>query len=226
MKESSKKKQSELTEYISESDKRYLMEQGKKIEFKKDAYLFHKGDVGDSIYIIQSGAVIISIHAESGQEIILSRLGEGDIFGEIGMFDQKERTAGAYASTSAKLVSIDRERFLELMVKRPTLYRSVIILLCERLRWFSDCVEDFALCGSLERLVARLVHLAQHSGQKETAVVDVSQDELAKMVGLTREMVNKNLSILRKKNFIKPRRKKIIIPDVERLASFCKGEEY
>ncbi|MFH1158624.1 MAG: Crp/Fnr family transcriptional regulator [Pseudomonadota bacterium] len=218
------KKDSGMTQLLSDEDKRALVELGSKLEFKKKACLFQKGDKGTCLYIIRAGEVHICVSSESGHEIILSRLSAGDIFGEIAMLDQKERTADAYVAKGTKLVSIDREKFLDFLDKRPALYKKVIMLLCERLRWFSDCVEDFALSGSLDRLVTRLMHLAGRGGREKNAVIEISQDDLAKMLGISREMVNRNLQILQTKKLLTVERKKIIIPDIECLADSQKKD--
>ena len=213
-----------MTQLLSDEDKRSLIELGNKFKFKEKVCLFQKGDKGICLYIIQKGEVHICVSSESGQEILLSRLSAGDIFGEISLFDQKERTADAYVGKGTELVSIDREKVLDFLDKRPLLYKKVIMLLCKNLRGFSDRVEDFALSGSFDRLVTRLIHLAKHSGRRKNVEIEILQDDLAKMLGISREMVNRNLQILQAKKLLIIERKKIIILDVESLKVSCKKE--
>ena len=174
---------------------------------------------------MHTGNVNICVSSESGHEILLSRLYAGDIFGEISLFDQKERTADAYVGKGTELVLIDREKFLDFLDKRPLLYKKIIMLFCENLRGFSDRVEDFALSGSFDRLVTRLIYLAKCTGQRKNIEIEILQDDLAKMLGISREMVNRNLQILQAKKLLIIGRKKIIISDIERLEVFRREKE-
>ena len=201
------------------------MKLGNKLEFKEKTCLFQKGDKGTCLYIIRTGEVHICVSSESGHEILLSKLSAGDIFGEISLFDQKERTADAYVGKGTEIVSIDREKFLDFLDKRPFLYKKVIMLLCENLRGFSDRVEGFALSNSFDRLVTRLIHLAKRNGQKKNIIIEISQNDLARMLGISREMVNRNLQILQAKKLLVVERKKIIILDVEYFEVFCRKKE-
>lgn len=213
-----------ILSFISHEDKQRLMALGKPLEFKEGRNLFFRGDKGDSFYIILAGSVTIGLSTDEGREIILNKLSPGDIFGEITMFDQAERTTDAYAVAGTKLISIDRENFLGFLDKNPALYREIVAFLCRQLRHFSGHVENLVLSNSFERLVAKLVLVAKTNGQNRSAVIETSQSDLAKMLGLSREVVNKNLQELRIKNLLELKRKKIYIPDVEKLGQLQKSK--
>lgn len=210
------KKQS-ILDFMPVHAREQLIALGAYAELKEGKTLFLRGDTCSNFYIVLSGNVIISVNSDEGREIVLNKLGAGDVFGEIAMFDKSERTTDAYATPGTKLVSIDRERFLAFFEENPALYKNIITFLCGRLRALSGHVDNFALSNSHERLVSKLVTMAKIQGGGKSALIETSQSDLAKMLGLSREIVNKNLQQLRAKNLLELKRNKICIPDVEKL---------
>lgn len=206
---------------MSEKDKKKLISLGREIYFKERSTLFLQGDEGKNIYIIKSGNVSISTLSNDGQEVIIQTMHEGDIFGEIAIFDKEPRTANAFAEKNTTLISIKSSDFLNFLNQRPKIYVGIIQLLCKRLRWSSKLVESFVFSDSMERLVVRLIYLAEYHGYKDNeTTINISQDDLAKMLGLSREIVNKKLQTLQTKNLVILERKKITIHDVEKLIAF------
>src|ERR1700722_4862359 len=110
---------------MPEEDRKRIIERGKQVKFKEKKCLFLKGDPGDNFYIILAGNVIISINSPDGKEVILNRLSEGDVFGEISMLDQAERTADAYVVAGTELLSIDRAIFMDFLDTNPAFYKSI-----------------------------------------------------------------------------------------------------
>lgn len=216
----SKNSYNSILSFMTEKDRDALIALGQRQEYKKRTCLFMQGDLGDSLYIIQAGDVSISTLSEDGREIVLQVLSAGDVFGEIAMFDQSERTASAFAEANTVLVAIDRGRTFSYLDKNPALYRGIINLLCKRLRWSSKLVESFVFTDGMERLITRLIYLAEYHNHQKQAVIAISQENLAKMLGLSREAVNKNLQQLQEKGLLSLERKKIIIPDLSRLNAF------
>ena len=214
-----------VLDLMPEKERNGLIALGSTVEYREESCLFQKGDPGDSFYIITAGSVFISVSSAEGKEIILNRLTAGEVFGEIAMFDQSARTADAIVAAGTKLISIDRARFFEFLDKTPSLYGAVIQHLCGRIRYCSAQVESFVLEDSLERLVSKLVYLAESAGQEKRALIEVSQSNLAKMLGLSREAVNKNLRELQAAGLIALGQKKIMIPSVAALEHFLTGRE-
>jgi CRP/FNR family cyclic AMP-dependent transcriptional regulator len=211
--------------FVPKEDRRRLTARGEKLTFREKKYLFLKGDPGDNFYIILAGNVIISINSPDGREIILSRLSANDVFGEISMLDQAERTADACVMAGTELLSIGRKAFMDFLDTHPALYKNIIMLLCQRLRTLSEQVESFSLANSLERLVAKLISLAEKIPRGQGATIEISQSDLAKMLGLSREGVNRNLKFLQDKKILRIERQKIFIPDREELQHFQKSME-
>ncbi len=205
---------------MSEKDKNELISLGKEIHFKTQNTLFMQGDEGKHIYIVQSGAVSITTFSNEGQEVILQTLHKDDIFGEIAIFDNEPRTANAIAQKNTTLIAIDGNKFLSFLNKKPAIYIGIIQLLCKRLRWSSKLVESFVFADSMERLLVRLIYLAEYHGHDNSSTINISQDDLAKMLGLSREIVNKKLQELQAQNLVTLERKKITINDIEKLIKF------
>jgi CRP/FNR family cyclic AMP-dependent transcriptional regulator len=209
--------------FMPEEDRKSIVAHGQQLTFREKKYLFQKGDRGDNFYIILAGKVIISINSPDGREIILNRLSANDVFGEISMLDQAERTADACVTAGTELLSINRAIFMDFLDTHPAFYKSIIKLLCGRLRHLSEHVESFSLATSLERLVAKLISLAGASPHGQEAMIEISQSDLAKMLGLSREVVNRHLKFLQDKNLLRIERKKLFILDREELYYFQKS---
>ena len=125
-------------------------------KFAADEVVFEKGDAGDSLYSIVEGRIGITTTSEDGKEIVLNILDAGDVFGEIALLDGKERTAGAVAMSPAILLRVDRTQFLPFLERHPQLCIAMMTVLCERLRWTSNIIEDTIFLDIPHRLAKRL----------------------------------------------------------------------
>jgi CRP/FNR family cyclic AMP-dependent transcriptional regulator len=213
---------SNLFSLFSEENKKELMKLGQNTEFLEKKCLFRQGDIGECFYFIRKGYVTISITSNDGKEIILNRLSGGEVFGEIAMFDQGVRTADAFVEEGCVLMSIKREDFFKFLEKHPHLYKMVLDLLCQRLRWCSSLLEDFLFQDTMKRLICRLVTLSEKYDNVTDSLIEVTQDDLAKMLGTSREVVNRNLQFLQDKDLLRIERKKIFVPDVGKLKMILK----
>jgi CRP-like cAMP-binding protein len=159
--------------------------------------LFQKGDPGDGLFVVLDGLVKIYALSEDGREIILNVMSEGDLFGEIALLDGKARTAAAATMGDALLVKIHRKDVLELMERRPEIARRFIDILCARVRWISQTYEQAVLMHFPARLAKKLLLLAELYGQAAGGAtritIRLSQQDLANMVGASREIVNRQL---------------------------------
>ena len=184
-----------LFEKLADSTIQLLEQQSRMRRAAKDTTLFSPGDTSDAMYVVQSGRVRIWTVSASGHEITLNVLQPGDVFGEIGLLDGSERTAGASALDAADLLTISRRTFDDALDRDPQLARNAIALLCERLRWVSARMEDSALRNAPERLSRIMVHLCNDHGvegpQGLELSVDLTQGELAQWAHMSRETLNK-----------------------------------
>ena len=158
--------------------------------------LFHKGDPGDRLFVVLDGRISIGVTSEAGKEAVFNVLGPGSVFGEIALLDGRERTADATASIESHLLVIERAHFLPFLESHPEVATRLIAVLCERVRWVSQSLEDVLMLELPARLARKLLVLAdaygEPAGARATRIgFPVSQQELGKMTGVSRESINK-----------------------------------
>jgi CRP/FNR family transcriptional regulator, cyclic AMP receptor protein len=189
--------------------------------YKSSAVVFLRGDPGDSLYGVVTGRVRISASAPGGKEVFLNIMEPGDAFGEIALLDGQPRTAAATTLSPTELIVIQRDNFLALLQREPKLAVHLIELLCRRVRWTSEQMEDSSLLPAPARLAKRLLSLASAHG-RETAVgpeLKLSQEELAQFLGLSRQIVNKHLQTWKHKEWITLARGRVVIRNARALRS-------
>ncbi|MEM7751009.1 MAG: Crp/Fnr family transcriptional regulator [Pseudomonadota bacterium] len=219
-----------LFEKLSEETLSTLQQQIRQRKLAKSEHLFSPGDDSDSMYLVQSGRIRIWTVSAAGAEITLNVLTPGTVFGEIGLLDGSERTAGASALDAVELMSISRAAFDNALDRDPQLARNVIAFLCERLRWISARLEDSALRSAPERLARMLVHLCNDYGVDSAEGIHLSinltQGELARWTQMSRESLNKTLNRWADEGLLAQSRGKITVKDRDRLEDIAEfGEE-
>jgi CRP-like cAMP-binding protein len=192
--------------------------------FRRGEVIFHVGDPGDALFVIVSGEVKISLPSETGDEAILATLRPGDVFGELALLDGAPRSASASALTPAETVILPRERFRELIATEPGVRDALLASIAGELRRLTTHVEELHFLDITGRLAARLARLAQESG---TPLPDgslrlrtnLTQGDLAAMVGCTRQSVNKLLGQFTDDGLIRLERDAIVVTDLEGLSA-------
>jgi CRP-like cAMP-binding protein len=189
--------------------------------YAKGAAVFAQGDQGDALYGVAAGRIRISASGAGGQEVFLNIMEPGDTFGEIAVMDGLPRTAGATALDDATLIVIKRADFLQLLEREPQLALHLLKLLCERLRWTSELVEESAFLAGPARLAKRLLILASLHGRSigvaGSLELRISQAELARFLGISRQIVNQHLSEWRRHGWVALGRSQIVIRNAEAL---------
>ena len=185
---------------------------------KRGATIFSKGDPGISLYAVISGTVKISVSSPDGRSAIFNLIGAGDTFGEVALLDGLARTADATANTNCEVFVIDRRDFLPFVRSQPALAMKFIELLCARLRWTSDQVEQVILQDLPGRLASALIRLTE---KRQLAPGDrtiaITQQEISEMVGMTRESINKQLRIWATRNWVRLEHGAIVVLEAEAL---------
>jgi CRP-like cAMP-binding protein len=187
--------------------------------------IFAQGDAGDALYGVVTGKVRISAGAPDGREIFLNIMEAGDTFGEIALLDGGPRTASASAMIASELVSIRREHFLGALEREPRLALELLRLCGERLRWTSGQVEDAALLDASARLAKRLVSLGKFHGERtaEGVKVQISQEELASFLGVSRQVVNQYLQDWKGQGWVELGRGAVTVRDEKALTGLAQG---
>jgi CRP/FNR family transcriptional regulator, cyclic AMP receptor protein len=195
-----------------------LCRYAKHATFKRGSTIFSKGDPGNSLVAVISGTVKISISSPDGRSAILNLIGPGEIFGEVAVLDGQARTADATANTNCEIFVIDRREFLPFVRSQPALAMKFIELLCARLRWTSDQVEQVILQDLPGRLASALIRLTErHKPGADCRTIAVTQQEISEMVGMTRESINKQLRAWAARSWVRLEHGAIVVLDISSL---------
>ena len=153
--------------------------------------IFEKGDAATCLYIVFSGRVAIAAKASDGRESVVAVLGPGALFGEMSLFDGGVRSAQARALTTAHLISIAFEDVRQVLSHRPDVLWAVVRILARRLRETDEALADAMFLDVTGRTAKRILQIA---GNDDEFSLPVTQEELAAMVGASRERVNKAIA--------------------------------
>jgi CRP-like cAMP-binding protein len=191
--------------------------------YRKNETIFHQGDPGDSLYIVESGSVKIELPSPEGEEVaIITTLGRAEFFGELALLDGAPHSATAVAIEPTQTLVLRRETFDQLIETQPALRRALFAGLAAELRRLTDHVEDLYFLDLPGRLASSLVRRARQQRPDRPTEVRLdwpfTQSELAAMIGGTRQSVNRLLVDMSARGLIRIEGDTLIIPDVERLA--------
>jgi CRP-like cAMP-binding protein len=157
-----------------------------------------QGDESGDLFLIIDGRLRVSSCNANGDEVVLSIMGPGEVFGEMALLDGAPRSATVSTLDACQLVVIEAGAFHALLRQMPTLAQSLMKVMARRIRTLTDRTQDVALLDVESHLAKVLLALAarfgDHSRSGQTAItLKLSQQELASMVGATRELVNRRL---------------------------------
>jgi CRP-like cAMP-binding protein len=173
-----------------------LCRYAKQVRFKRGQQIYSKGDPGTGLFAVIKGTVRVSTTSAEGRTALLNLIGQGEIFGEIAVLDGLARTNDVIANTDCELLTIDRREFIPFLAEQTGLAMKFIELLCGRLRWTSEQVEQLILQNLPARLANTIVRLTErHQGNGAVPAIEMTQQRLSEMAGMSRESVNKLLSI-------------------------------
>jgi CRP/FNR family transcriptional regulator len=191
---------------MSEEQMRMIEQRTVMREVRRKEVLYLAGDAGDRIYLLKRGVVKISALDDQGREIILALLRMGEVFGEEAALEDAPRDHMAEAYEDALVCIVTKQDFLEMLRTHPTLAFKVTKLIGFRLKTFRNRVENLLYKGAPARLAATLLDLARDHGVPDAQGIvlplKLSQQDLANLIGVTRESVNLALSDFRKKGLV------------------------
>jgi CRP-like cAMP-binding protein len=153
--------------------------------------LFSEGDDPDSLYVVLRGRIAIATKSFDGRESVLALMEAGDLFGELGLLDGLPRSAEARALESSEVLHVPYEPIELVLQERPQLLWGVVRMLANRLRTMDEALADSVFLDVTGRTAKRLLELADGADE---FVLPVTQEELAGMVGASRERVNKAIA--------------------------------
>jgi CRP/FNR family transcriptional regulator, cyclic AMP receptor protein len=210
-----------LFEALSEEDYSALRAGVSTVHLNRGERLFSEGDTGDKLYIILSGKIKLTKAAPDGRENLLSVHGPGEMFGELSLFDPIPRTSSASAVTNAELAGVAHEDLRSWLTTRPQVAMHLLQALARRLRRINEVKADLVFTDVPGRVAKALLDLAERFGQPTPAGIqvnhDLTQEELAQLVGASRETVNKALADFAARGWLQLAAKSVLLTDVDRL---------
>lgn len=191
------------------------------VRARKGQVIFVEGEPGDRLYVIIEGKITLGHGAGDGRETLLAVLGPGEMFGELSLFDPGHRTATATALTDAVVLGLGRDSLRPWLTGRPEVAEKLLQALAQRLRRTEDAMADLVFSDVPGRVAKALLELADKFGVVRDSELyvehDMTQEELAQLVGASRETVNKALAEFVNRAWLRVEQRSVTILDVERL---------
>jgi CRP/FNR family cyclic AMP-dependent transcriptional regulator len=159
---------------------------------ERNEVLFRQGEPSDALYVVQEGRIAVAAQSGDGRESVLAVLEAGSLFGELPLFDDEPRSADARALTDSTVIELSYEPVRAVLRERPELLWVIVRLLVGRLRATDEALSDAVFLDVPARTAKRILELA---GDEDRFMLPVTQEELAAMVGASRERVNKAISL-------------------------------
>ncbi|WP_257161970.1 CRP-like cAMP-activated global transcriptional regulator GlxR [Corynebacterium cystitidis] len=192
------------------------------VRYPRGATIFDEGEPGDRLYIIISGKIKLARHASDGRENLLSVIGPSDMFGELSIFDPGPRTSSAVCVTEVQAATMNSDMLRKWITDHPEISQQLLRVLARRLRRTNASLADLIFTDVPGRVAKTLLQLANRFGQHEGGALrvnhDLTQEEIAQLVGASRETVNKALATFAHRGWIRLEGKSVLIVDTEHLA--------
>jgi CRP-like cAMP-binding protein len=192
------------------------------VKLARGKALFSEGEPGDRLYVVTDGKIKLGRTAADGRENLLAVLGRGEMFGELSLFDPGPRTATATAVTDSVLLGLGHDELQPWLTGRPEVAGHLLGALARRLRRTNEAMADLVFSDVPGRVAKALLDLAKRFGVRADdglhVTHDLTQEELAQLVGASRETVNKALADFASRGFIRLEARAVVILDIERLA--------
>ncbi|MEG9224947.1 Crp/Fnr family transcriptional regulator [Aeromicrobium sp. Sec7.5] len=191
------------------------------VSLRRGEVLFNEGDDGDQLYIVTDGKIKLGRTSPDGRENLLAILGPGQMFGELSFFDPGPRSATATAVTDVDMRSLGHEALSPVLESHPGVANALLHQLAGRLRRTNEVVGDLVFSDVPGRVAKALLDLASRFGRGADDGVhvnhDLTQEELAQLVGASRETVNKALADFASRGWLRLEPRSVIILDLDRL---------
>ena len=188
---------------------------------RRGEHLFREGDPGDALHVVADGKVKITRAAPDGRENVIAILGPGDLLGELSIFDAQPRAATATAVNDCSLATLADSDFHAWLTEQPAVADALLRALAVRLRQTNEAMADLVFTDVPGRIAKTLLGLAQRFGQPDGDGVrvahDLTQEELAQLVGASRETVNKALSDFAARGWLRLDGRAVVLLDLDRL---------
>jgi CRP/FNR family transcriptional regulator, cyclic AMP receptor protein len=191
--------QAPLFSVLRGEDLRDLADKFHVVRYRRGEVLFREGEPAERMFLIAEGRVKLTTASPAGQELLIAVLGRGQIFGELGVVDRGPREMDARAMEDMTVFSLTGDQFWTVIEGRPALARRMLELMGRRLRRADQATQDLVFFDATTRLARKLLELAEEHGEPDgdggvRILTRVTQEEIAQMIGVTRESANRLIS--------------------------------
>lgn len=185
------------------------------LSLRRGDALFAEGEASEELFIVEKGRIAIANRSVDGRESVVALMEPGDVFGEMGLFDGIGRSAHARALEPSRVYAVSYAPLRDIFERKPELLWGVVELLARRLRSMDVALADSVFLDVTGRTAKRLLELS--AGADEFSL-PITQEELAGLVGASRERVNKAISSFIRLGWLEQRERKYTITDREQLS--------
>jgi CRP-like cAMP-binding protein len=167
------------------------------LRYRRGEIVFREGEPAERLFLIEQGALKLSVAAHHGSELLIAILGRGQIFGELEVIDRGPRAMDARAMEDSRVFGLASDVFWTMLENRPALARRLLELTARRLRSADQTSQDLVFFDAPTRLARKLLQLADEhgsptgQGDEVRVAIRVTQEEMAQMIGVTRGSANR-----------------------------------
>ena len=210
---------------LPQQDRLALAHKARLRNYKAGTVIFSEGEPGDSVHVVVDGRIRIVAGGPNGEEATVAVVGKGDLVGEFSLLDGLPRSATAIAPVATKTFMITRDDFVEWITERPSAALAIMETLSLRLRKMDETLVDLVSLDLTHRLAKQLIGLAKIHDLETvlnngTLRLTVTQGELASMLGVSRESVNKTLNTFAQQDIVQTARGAVTITDMKALRKY------
>lgn len=178
--------------------------------YAKHSVIISQGEQSNSLYIVLEGRLKVFVSDQEGRQALLAFLGTGDFFGELSLLDDQPRSASVMAVTSIRLLCLTQEGFHEFIEAHPENLMPMLKIMAQRLRKLDDTISSLSTLDVYGRVARTLINEAEEQNE-QIIVPRITHQEIAEMVGSSREMVSRIMKDLRTGGYISLNSRKQII---------------
>ena len=190
--------------------------------YRRGHLIFSQGEPGDSLFVISEGLVKVFVTSEEGEDMVLVTLRSPETFGELALIDGGLRSASAEALEPTRAVTLSRGTLLELLQSHPALAQSLLSSLGGLVRRLTEQAADLVFLDLHGRVAKLLLSLAEERGRRENQEIlldlQVTQGDLAAMVGGSRQSVNHILQAFQRRGYLEIKGRRMALKDLSALA--------
>jgi CRP/FNR family transcriptional regulator, cyclic AMP receptor protein len=207
---------------LNEQSSNELLEKLTQARVSRGEHLFREGDEGDKVYVVLTGKMKLVKASSDGRENLLAVIGPGEMFGELSLFDPIPRTSSAVAVSDSELAALGHQDLRPWISAHPDVAMQLLRALAQRLRRTNEVMADLVFTDVPGRVARQLIVLSGKFGRRTAEGIhvehDLTQEELAQLVGASRETVNKALADFANRGWLRIEPRAVILLDDERLS--------